>query len=137
MHNSEKNIDRDPFFYPKFIFITLKHYTKVIFWYQLSNYNFSIFLYYPKISHSYREVIFCSISIPSGMFWDSIKNEVRDWKSNFFFNLVNKGHKVDIFNKEISSIDFFCSRTERVKVTYWLSHWQTLKIFVRRTTRKP
>ena len=34
---------------------------------------------------------------------------------NFFFNLVNKGHKVDIFNKEISSIDFFCSRTERVK----------------------
>ena len=32
----------------------------------------------------------------------------------FFFNLVNKGHKVDIFNKEISSIDFFCSRTERV-----------------------
>ena len=26
---------------------------------------------------------------------------------NFFFNLVNKGHKVDIFNKEISSIDFF------------------------------
>ena len=33
----------------------------------------------------------------------------------FFFNLVNKGHKVDIFNKEISSIDFFCSRTERVK----------------------
>ena len=25
----------------------------------------------------------------------------------FFFNLVNKGHKVDIFNKEISSIDFF------------------------------
>ena len=36
---------------------------------------------------------------------------------NFFFNLVNKGHKVDIFNKEISSIDFFCSRTERVKGT--------------------
>ena len=34
----------------------------------------------------------------------------------FFFNLVNKGHKVDIFNKEISSIDFFCSRTERVKL---------------------
>ena len=34
---------------------------------------------------------------------------------NFFFNLVNKGHKVDIFNKEISSIDFFCSRRERVK----------------------
>ena len=33
----------------------------------------------------------------------------------FFFNLVNKGHKVDIFNKERSSIDFFCSRTERVK----------------------
>ena len=33
---------------------------------------------------------------------------------NFFFNLVNKGHKVDIFNKEISSIDFFCSRRERV-----------------------
>ena len=33
----------------------------------------------------------------------------------FFFNLVNKGHKVDIFNKEISSIDFFCSRRERVK----------------------
>ena len=32
---------------------------------------------------------------------------------NFFFNLVNKGHKVDIFNKEISSIDFFCSCTER------------------------
>ena len=32
----------------------------------------------------------------------------------FFFNLVNKGHKVDIFNKEISSIDFFCSRRERV-----------------------
>ena len=30
-----------------------------------------------------------------------------------FFNLVNKGHKVDFFNKEISSIDFFCSRTER------------------------
>ena len=28
---------------------------------------------------------------------------------------MNKGHKVDIFNKEISSIDFFCSRTERVK----------------------
>ena len=33
----------------------------------------------------------------------------------FFFNLVNKGHKVDIFNKEINSIDFFCSRRERVK----------------------
>ena len=25
----------------------------------------------------------------------------------FFFKMVNKGHKVDIFNKEISSIDFF------------------------------
>ena len=35
---------------------------------------------------------------------------------NFFFNLVNKGHKVDIFNKEISSIDFFCSRMERVNI---------------------
>ena len=40
---------------------------------------------------------------------------------NFFFNLVNKGHKVDIFNKEISSIDFFCSRTERVKS---IANWQ-------------
>ena len=37
---------------------------------------------------------------------------------NFFFNLVNKGHKVDIFNKEISSIDFFCSRTERVNIIH-------------------
>ena len=36
----------------------------------------------------------------------------------FFFNLVNKGHKVDIFNKEISSIDFFYSRTERVKTIH-------------------
>ena len=34
----------------------------------------------------------------------------------FFFNLVNKGHKVDILDKEISSIDFFCSRTERVNI---------------------
>ena len=48
----------------------------------------------------------------------------------FFFNLVNKGHKVDIFNKEISSIDFFCSRTERVKnklQTYACTFMMTLR----------
>ena len=28
LHNSEKNIDRDPFFNPKLIFVTLKHKTK-------------------------------------------------------------------------------------------------------------
>ena len=50
---------------------------------------------------------------------------------NFFFNLVNKGHKVDIFNKEISSIDFFCSRTERVNLFTLLNLWKCQSILHR------
>ena len=38
----------------------------------------------------------------------------------FFFNLVNKGHKVDIFNKEISSIDFFALVQKGLKAFYYV-----------------
>ena len=68
LHNSEKNIDRDPFFYPKFIFITLKHYTKVIFWYQLSNYNFSIFYTIPKYPARNGDTAKYHLSIRAGHF---------------------------------------------------------------------
>ena len=49
----------------------------------------------------------------------------------FFFNLVNKGHKVDIFNKEISSIDFFALVQKGLKMNVlkrYICHWAVVDL---------